>query len=336
MNYRAPVCLLVILVFCLAAAAQRSRGGPPTGLSAADNATTTGSLSGSVRTMDGKAVSNARVELRAPGGAQVISSTYTLPNGSFEFEQLANGHYEVVATSGVNEASEQVDVFGVEATVALRMAAESETTADGSQGTVSVAQMKVPGKVRSLFRKAQEHVDKNKLEDASKELEKALQITPTYAPALTLRALIAMQNGHAAAALPDLESAVKDDPTYGLGYIVLGSAYNMQARYDDAIRILSRAEALAASAWQLHFELSKALLGKGDYQKSLQQAGKAGDLAAADYPPLHLVMAHAYLGLKDYSQAITQLEQFISRDPNGADAVRARQTLDQVRAFAAK
>ena len=335
MNYRAPIYLLVIL-FCFSAAAQRLPGLPQTSLSAADNPIASASLSGSVRTVEGKAVSNARVELRSPGSGQVLNATYTLPNGSFEFEQLASGHYEVVVTNGVNEAREQVEVFGMGTSVSLRMAADSDQAAAGSQNTVSVAQMKVPRKARSLYNKAQQHVDKNKLDDASKEIQKALEIAPTYAPALTLRALIAMQRGNAAAAVPDLESAVKNDPTYGLGYIVLGSAYNMQTRYDDAIRILSRAEALAASAWQLHFELSKALLGKGDYQKSLQQAAKAGDLAAADYPPLHLVMAHAYLGLKDYSQAITQLEQFISRDPSGADSVHARQTLDQVRAFAAK
>lgn len=335
MNYRAPVYFLVIL-FCLCAAGQRVPGLPQASVGDPGNPIATGSLSGSVRTTDGKAIRNARVELRSPLSAQVINSTYTLPNGSFEFDQLASGHYEVVVTSGVNEVRDQVDVYSSGATVSLHMGADNEAAADGSPGMVSVAQMKVPGKARSLYRKAQGHVEKNKLDDASQELQKALAIAPTYAPALTLRALIAMQRGNATAALPDLESAVQNDPAYGLGYIVLGSAYNMQARYDDAIRVLSRAEALAASAWQLHFELSKALLGKGDYQKSLQQAGRAGALAAADYPPLHLVMAHAYLGLKDYSQAITELEQFISRDPNGADSARARKALDQVRAFAAK
>lgn len=331
MKYRASVFVL-LLFFALFAAAQRF----PAPAQAPMNATSTASLSGNVLTVDGKPLRNVRIELRQPGTAEVVASTYTLPNGSFELDSLTNGHYEVVATVGVNEAREQVDVFGMAATVSLRIAADSDAAAAGDKNTISVAQMKVPSKARKLCEKAQQLADKDKLDEAQKKVQDALAIAPTYAPALTLRALIAMQHGNAAQAMPDLESAVKNDPSYGLAFVVLGSAYNMQARYDDAIRILSRAESLSPSAWQLYFELSKAQLGKGDYQKSLQMAGKAGELAAADYPPLHLVMAHAYLGLKSYSQAITELEQFISRDPNGADAVRARQTLDQVRAFAAK
>lgn len=328
MNYRAPVFLFLLSV-ALCASGQRFPSDPHVALGVSNSA----SLAGIVRTYDGKPLRNARIEVRQPSSGQVVAATYTLPNGTFEISNLNNGHYEVVATQGVDEVREQVDIFGLGANLAMRMSVES---APAGQHTVSVAQMKVPEKARNLYRKAQGHADKNKLADAAKEVAKALEIAPQYAPALTLRALLAMQDGKPALALPDLEAATTYDPSYGLGFIVLGSAYNMVGRFDDAIRVLSRAQALAPAAWQLHFEMSKALLGKGDYAKSLQQASKAGELAASDYPPLHLVMAHAYLGLKDYSQAITHLEQFITRDPSGADSVHARQTLDQARAFAAK
>lgn len=336
MNYRLPFLFLLLFALCFALAAgaqqpQQAVFGVPDPAAVVTN---TSSLTGSVRSFAGQPLRNVRIELQNPGSGQVSFSTYTLPNGSFELDNLPNGHYEVVATQGVNEAREQVQIDGPGINVTLRMPTESEAAAAGSQDSVSVAQLKVPSKARNLYRKAQEHADKNKISDALHEVEQALKIAPTYAPALTLRGLIAMQQGKAPQAVSDLEAAVQHDPTYGLAYIVLGSAYNMASRFDDAIRVLSRAESLAPSAWQLHFELSKALLGKGDFTRSLQQAAKAGELSSVDYPPLHLVMARAYLGMKSYPQAITELEQFLRRDPHSADAAQAQQTLDQARAFA--
>ena len=96
-----------------------------------------------------------------------------------------------------------------------------------------------------------------------------------------------------------------------------------------------RGIALDPTSWQGYFELSKALLAKQNYEASLRNANKAFDLAPKDYPPLHLVRAHIYLGLKNYDQAMAELEGYLEHAPKDPTSEQARKTLDQVRAFVA-
>ncbi len=81
--------------------------------------------------------------------------------------------------------------------------------------------------------------------------------------------------------------------------------------------------------------MSKSRLGKGEYQLALASADKAQQMCPQEYAPLHLLRAHALLGLKAYPQAMTELEKYLGADPNGADTADVRKTLDQVKAFVA-
>jgi tetratricopeptide (TPR) repeat protein len=293
-------------------------------------------LSGTVRTRDGRPVHNARIEVRAIGNPQPVASGYTLPNGGFEFSNIPRGTYEVVATSGVQEARERIRVLQSDSSLQLTFA-QGEAVTDGSAGnaTVSIAQMKVPEKARKLFAKAQEAFDKQKLAQARAEVEKALQLFPNYAQALTLRGILNLQDSNFDQARTDLETAIKADYSYGMGYIVLGAAYNLMDRFDDSVRVLERGITLMPASWQARYELSKALLGKSQFEAALRQVNKAADLGPSNYPALHLVRAHALLGLKDYNRAVAELEQFLGSDPGSADSAKARETLNQVRSFMA-
>jgi hypothetical protein len=51
---------------------------------------------------------------------------------------------------------------------------------------------------------------------------------------------------------------------------------------------------------------------------------------------MHLVKAHALLGLKNYTEAQNELEAFLTRDPNGVDSAQVRHTLDEVKSFTAR
>jgi len=294
------------------------------------------SLSGAVRTASGKPVSNARIELRSIVTAQPVASGYTLPNGTFEFSNLPPGTYEVVATQGVNEARQRVDVNQPGGAVQMIIAAETANAPGSGTATVSLSQLKVPDKARKLFAKAEEAFRKQNLTLAREQLEKALQAFPNYAQALTLRGILSLQDNRLEAACADLEKAIKDDYSYSTSYVALGATYNLMNRFDDSTRVLNRAVALAPSSWQAYFEFSKALLGKGDFQAALRQINKAGELAPTDYIGIHLVRAHALLGIKDYNTAVAELEQFLGSQPAAADSAKARETLNQVRAFMAK
>jgi tetratricopeptide (TPR) repeat protein len=295
-----------------------------------------GSISGSLRTTHGAPVANARIELLDGGTGQVKGSTYTNPNGSFTLMTIPDGMYEIVAVSGLNETRERLQLRGDLATVNLVMRG-SETAASraGNRATVSVAQMKVPAKARQLFEKAQAALDKGKLEAADRYVTEALQIYPDFAEALTLRGLMSLDAKRLDDAAASLEKSIQADNSYANGFIVLGAVYNMQSRFDDAIRVLDRGVTLTPQSWQALFELGKAELGKGNYEVAMRRLNKASDLATEQYPPLHLAKAHALLGMRNFSEATSELEAYLEQDPKSPNAAEVRESLNQVRAFVA-
>jgi uncharacterized protein HemY len=330
------IAVTILLSLSLAPAfAQRARSGTgfPTTQSDDDVATATG-LSGSVRTGDNKPAADVRIEVVNTANGQSSGDAYTRQDGTFDISNIPNGSYEVRAVMGLQEAHERVDVRGGSGNVNLRFATPEGADA-GGRDSVSVAQLKVPGKARDAFKKARAAMGKQKLDEASKYVEEALAAYPEYSDALTLRGVLKLDAGKGTAALEDLDHAIKADSSNAMAYVAMGATYNSLEKYDDALRILDRGSSLGPAAWQAYFEMGKAFLGKGSYDAALRQLNKAEDLGPKDYVVIHLVKAHALLGMKNYSEAMAELQWYLDKAPADQQSAEARQTLEKVRSFAA-
>ena len=293
------------------------------------------SITGTVQDTQGNPLQDVRVELTDASGA-VVNSAYTSSSGRFEFTRVASGSYLVVATSGVQQASERVDANSFSTGVNIRMRGNGKPD-DGVEGNaISVAQYRVPAKAREAYRKAHSAVEKGKLDDAGKHLAKALEICPNYAEALTLRGVLELNHQDSQAAVADLDKAIKADANYAMAYMVMGSALNMQSKFDEAIRALQRGESLAPTYWQAHFEMGKAYIGKADYPAALRQLERAEGLAPEAYPLIYLLRAHALLAMKQFPEAMTALQAYLQKDPKGANVQQAEKMLEQAQAFMAK
>lgn len=294
-----------------------------------------GAITGTVHDMQNNPLKDVRVEL-TDGSGVVLNSAYTNSSGNFEFSRVASGSYTVVATAGLQQTSERVEASGWSNTVFIRMPVSNKPE-DGVDGNaVSVAQYKVSGKARDEYRKAHEAMQKEKLEEAGKHLAKALEISPNFADALTLRAILELNHQQSEAAMADLDKAVKTDPNYAMAYMVMGSALNMQSKFDDAIRALERGESLAPNYWQAHFEMGKAFIGKADYPAALKQLERAQSMAPAEYPLIYLLQAHALLAMKQYPEAMNALQSYLQKDPKGPNSAEAQKMLEKAQAFVAK
>lgn len=289
-------------------------------------------ISGSVRTSDNAPLANARIEIREIGTGKSVAVGYSGPAGTFQMAHIARGRYEVVATSGLAEAREEMRVDGMDASITLRL--PHTDSSDGGKHTISVAEMRIPDKAKREVEKAREAMSKEKQDDARKHLAKALEIAPGYSEALTLRGLLSLSNGDMQAASNDFGSAIKNDSNAATAYVAMGALYNLQQKFDDAIRELQRGISLNPSSWQGHFEMSKAMLGKGDFEDALRQSTKAEELSSDEYGPIHLVKGHALLGLKSYNEAIGEFEKYLSLDKDGAASAEVRQQLQEARSFA--
>ena len=292
------------------------------------------SVSGIVQDTQNNPLRDVRVELSDANGA-VIGSAYTSPSGHFEFTRLSAGTYTVVATSGLQQSSERVDASTFSNSVNLRIRGAGKP-ADGVEGSsISIAQYKVPAKAREAYRKAHEAVEKGKMEDAHKHLTKALEICPNYADALTLQGVLELNQRDSQAAIADLDKAIKADGNYAMAYMVMGSALNMESKFDDAIRTLQRGQSLAPNYWQGYFEMGKSYIGKADYPAALRQLERAESIAPADYPLISLLRAHAFLAMKQFPEAMSALQTYLQKDPQGSNSAQARKMMEQAQAFMA-
>ena len=291
------------------------------------------SVGGAVYTMQNTPVRNARIELRELSTGRVVASTYTQSNGKFEFNNIPESSYEVVAISGIIQTSERLTNSKTNNYVELRLSAPGPDNRANS--SVSVAALKVPDKARKEFEKAAEAYDKRKpIEKITEHLSRALQVYPQYAQALTLKAVLLMNDSNFADAKQLFQQSIDSDPSYAIPYVGLASIMTHEQRFDDALRTLDRAVPLAPNMWQIYFEMGKALLAKGDFERSVRNLTRAESLTQHKYGTLHLVKAHALLGLKNYNAAINELQQFLESEPAGPDSDRARNVLRQAQAFA--
>src|SRR5262249_35691949 len=150
------------------------------------------------------------------------------------------------------------------------------------------------------------------------------------------RAILKLSNKETEDAIADLEKAIQSDGSYAMAYMVLGSAFNVQAKYDEAIRALERGQSLCPDAWQAYFEMGKAYAGKSDFKASLAQLNRAITLAPADYMLIHLVRGHVLMQLQQYGDAITDLEAYLQGKPAGQDSDLAQKLLEQAKALLAQ
>lgn len=291
-----------------------------------------GSITGNVLSLAGKPLTDVQVQLQDMNGGIPAASTYTDRTGAFSFNGIPPGSYQVVAVSGMYQASDRVEVHGMAASATLRMPIRDTRPNDGAgSNTVSVAQYRVPEKAREQFLKAREASSKLKTEEAQKYLKRALEIYPNYADALTLRAILELNELDTTAAVTDTQRAIESDGSYALAYTVLGAALNATGSFDEALRVLQRSETLAPDSWQTYYEQGKAYLGKSDYRASVQQLDKAASLAQGDFPLMHLVRARALIGLTQYADAATELEAFLAKEPDGPDSAQAKIMLERAR-----
>ncbi len=100
------------------------------------------------------------------------------------------------------------------------------------------------------------------------DFDRAIQLKPDFAAALSSRAALRYRDGKPEAALPDLERAVKIDPANAIAQYRLGQVYQALDRLQDALPHYRRAAELAPNDYQAQFHLANALAEAGQTAES--------------------------------------------------------------------
>lgn len=287
-------------------------------------------ISGTVRTYDGRSVNDANVVARNVERPSVFTTARTDSSGRYVLRNLQPGNYEVTVSTGLEQASQRVDVGRGDSDLDFRLSNRTATSNGPGGSTVSLSQISVPPKARSLLEKATQLMVRGKLDQSLEKVNAALTIYPKFAEALTLRGIINERTGKASEALNDYRQAIQHDANYALAYLAQASLLNSMGQFKESGPILERFDQLAPNHWQTAFEMARSCLGRGDLQAAMSNVTRASQLhggAQKDLPEMHLLRGYILIGLSDLSKAAEEMQAFLAREPNGPAADAARQVL---------
>ena len=262
----------------------------------------------------------------------LVNTTYTRGNGEFEFDGLPGGNYTVeVSVKDYEQAREEVSISDASRLGLPIWLSRSGQRANSVMGlTISAHQLSVPSKAREEFEKGMmlEGV-KSDLRGAIAAFQRAIKDFPTYYEAYAEEgdAYYHLQE------LPPAEEALRKSIELSSGQypdaaFTLASLLADTKRFEEAETFARQGMKSDTSSWRGPFELARALNALKKPEEAEKNAIRSRDLMP-DNPAVYLLLANIHIQRRDLPGLQKDLEQYLRLNPNGAEADRARNTLDQ-------
>jgi tetratricopeptide (TPR) repeat protein len=258
-------------------------------------------------------------------GQQMLGAT-----GKFAFHGLKGEHYQIIVTAqGYQPGNAQVDMQYYASrypTIYLTPLGPKKTPPQPSESTTDLA---APKKARKEYAQGHDALEAKDLANARKHFEKAIEMDPCYARALTELAVVLSLRGELSSAEAPLQKSIHCDGVFLEAYIQLGILLDIERKYSESESILQQGVRVAPSDWQPYYRLGAVHLRLGKYQEAEQEYLKAESLSAAVPAEVHVQLADAYLRQKKYDQAYTEVQTYLRVAPDGPLAGQARSLLQQ-------
>lgn len=284
-----------------------------------------GEISGTVLLEPSKRpASQVAVSLRSRA-AGIFRSVLTDLQGHFKVQNLPRGTYDIaIDEQGYEAAQTRANLDGPSSKLVLYLKSKSGPILQ-SNYTVSIRELKIPGKARHEFQNGLARLEKNDLAGSLKHFTKATKAFPGYFEAF-------YNIGVADAALGRFDEAMSAFQTsidlsggryaraqFGYGYLLC-----QEGKANEAEKIIRRGLEVEDVAPEGYVILSEALMllnRPDEAEKSAQEAL----LRNPDFPGTYLALADVAAGKEDYRAEIADLDIYLRLQPNGPGNVQARE-----------
>ena len=131
------------------------------------------------------------------------------------------------------------------------------------------------------------------------------------------------KQGQYTKAVQEFEQLVKADPKYESGYRVLGDSYLKLHQYDKAVEAFKHAADLNSRNFSSFLGAAVGQFNLGHYQEAIDtlESGKAAAKAPKERYQLFQLRGSSYYNLKEYTQAVADLEKAVSIQRGGYNDV---------------
>lgn len=251
-----------------------------------------------------------------------------------EFFDVPSGRYRVtVQGADASNADEgDVEVNSV-VTQDLEVRAKHTEDSDPSAWTahasfISVKDLGVPSNAAKEFEKASRLIAKQDWAKATERLQKGLALYPNYATGYNNLGAVYSFLGNNAQAREALQQAISLDDRLAPAYVNLGRLSFLEKDYPAAESLLTRAISLAPTenAEEL-FLLAYSQLTDHHLDQALQTSRQGHTANLNHHAYLHLVAANACEQQSKIADSMSELEAYLSEEPNGVRSEKVRKAL---------
>jgi len=301
-------------------------------------------IHGQVRYAQGGApAANIVVRLESYDGGGPMSEAFTDSSGKFQFSSLPPAQYLVrVRQSGYRDAQQTVDLTTTSSgLVLLQLSADPSSSSTTSKpGTIDA---NVPAAAQKEFDKgvaALAEGGKDKTSFAVKCFEKAVSLYPKFVEARLKLGTGYMDLEQWDKAQQALLATIEVDPKAFNALFALSEIYLRQNKISDAEKVLVTGLAIQNASYLGHLNLARVYWEKSREIKDLAQARPTleksyeeirraltlnPDLAGA-----HLLKGNLLLRVGRTANAVTEFNEYLRLEPNGAFATETRTLVEKI------
>lgn len=276
-----------------------------------------------------------------PAEVQVISSfgislaeTFTRDDGRAEIAEIPPGTYRIrVSGSGLESVtSDPFDIGDNDRThfeaVTVRLISEGTS---GGAPTVSSQEFSIPQTARDQMEKGMDSFSRGNMQDATAQIQKAIQIFPGYALAYNNLGVVFISQGDKTSAEKAFQKSIEVDDHFVPGYINL-ARISASARGADAMSFLQKALSIDPNNLDALALLARLQFNQGDFASSLGTVQRVHSLPHEHYADVHLISAEIYQKQNRNPEAIAESELYLKEYPGSPRAQQVRSAIEVIRA----
>ena len=196
-----------------------------------------------------------------------------------------------------------------------------------TESVISLTSLQAPKDAKHAYEKAQKALNEKKLDNAEKELQKAVSIYPQYATAWSLLGAVHSQLNQVDAAYHDFSQAVTADPKFVNPYYGLTVLALKGNKWQDVVQYTDQIAKLNPFAFPIAFFYSAAAnFNLGNLDAAERNARKYMSMETEHRrPEVALLLGEILTQKRDYAGAAEQKKMYLTMAPNApnSEAVRA-------------
>ena len=266
-----------------------------------------------------------------PGGPFI--SVLTDWSGRFRVPGLDPGMYEIaVEEPGYEPSRVTLQLLrGPSPPLELHLRVSNPSPAGRTDYTVSVRELRIPGKARNAFEKGLQRLAKNDAVGSRTQFERAITAFPDYYEAYYHIGAADLRLGHEEEAAQAFQKAIDlSGGHYVWAQFALGLLLCRRGEYAEAETVIRKGLDVDGSTATGHLFLSVALFRLNRLEDAEKSAREAL-LRRPGFAWAYLVLADVHGRRSEYARQLQNLNAYFKLEPDGPASKRVREVRDVVR-----